>query len=344
MGTYNLYKVVGGNDVLQQNGIVAPPVNITGQPPGTAATWKLSYTNDSFVESLKASITVLTIPAAPTGHGLVGGSGLVTMNPGSSTGALTYHARYTTDGTPPSKSVGTLLAGVLNGAQITGLSDSTTVKIVYWAENASGQGLATAAVSAVTTAPQSYIVEAYFNVDDDRQGFINSSGANAVTVAGGEMYIPLYGMVYYPTGLTVQQNHFFEFVASVGATLRVATGESTSSFSAGAPGHVSSGVDMALYDSTGDDDWRGRMSVDIGAVLGTQIVTGPVWPDNTRVRVEKIWVSSKWTTKVYIDGSTTASITNVGTSSDAAIPKYILMAPENGAGCYISEFKAGLLP
>jgi hypothetical protein len=79
--------------------------------------------------------------SAPTGHSATVGDTFLTLDPGTSTGAVTFNAYYTLDLSTPTKTNGTKITGVIAGYQLTGLTNLVPVKIVYTAVNIDGESV-----------------------------------------------------------------------------------------------------------------------------------------------------------------------------------------------------------
>jgi len=77
--------------------------------------------------------TATTPLSPPAGSSLSAGNALVTLHPGTSTGAVSYNSYHTLNGTVPSKTNGTKTSGIIDGQQITDLTNGVEVKVVYTA-------------------------------------------------------------------------------------------------------------------------------------------------------------------------------------------------------------------
>jgi hypothetical protein len=104
-------------------------------------------------------VVVYSIPAvcvppnAPGGHYVQAGNAQITMYPGTAAGVLFYSVYYTSDGTTPSKTNGTLLAGVTSGQVLSGLINDTLYKFVFTASYAGCESEVSSVDTATPTAP-----------------------------------------------------------------------------------------------------------------------------------------------------------------------------------------------
>jgi cellulose 1,4-beta-cellobiosidase len=110
-------------------------------------------------ESIESSVDIATpiappdppaVPSAPTLHSVGAGNGYVNLFPGTSAGATSYNAYYTTDGTTPTTG-STKITGATGGQRLTA-TNGTTYKFVFTAVNATGESLVSTVDTAIPTA------------------------------------------------------------------------------------------------------------------------------------------------------------------------------------------------
>ena len=110
-------------------------------PKGTVA---------SDLAALTASSAGGQAPLAPTGHSVDAGDALVTMHPGTSTGATSYNAYWTDNGADPTKA-SNKITGVTDAQEHTTLTNDTLYKYVFTAVSSLGEGPVSSVVSATPT-------------------------------------------------------------------------------------------------------------------------------------------------------------------------------------------------
>lgn len=97
---------------------------------------------------------VLTPPNPPTGGYVTAGNAQVTLYPGTSTGkVLFYSTYYTSDGTVPTKTNGTQLAGVTAAQVLSSLTNGTTYRFCFTASSVNGESVCGATINATPAAP-----------------------------------------------------------------------------------------------------------------------------------------------------------------------------------------------
>lgn len=154
-----LLKIGEATGLPRWNGSAWPSSGIEGQtwtgatPPVDTAAYP--YWRD----------TSAMLLAAPTGHSLVRGNTLLVMHPGTSDGAMSYNAYWTSDGTVPSKTNGTKITGVVDSQEITGLTNGILIKIVYTAANLDGESPESTAISCTPSDSPFEVLPTYTEVD-----------------------------------------------------------------------------------------------------------------------------------------------------------------------------------
>lgn len=139
---------------------------------------------------------VLLPPNPPTPHSVAAGDAQVMLRPGTSSGALFYSAYYTSDGSTPSKTNGTLIAGVTDNQVLSGLSNGTTYKFVFTASNASGESVVSSVDSATPVAAPAPIPSAPTSI------LVTSLNASVTIYPGTSSGATSYNCYYTSDGST----------------------------------------------------------------------------------------------------------------------------------------------
>jgi hypothetical protein len=155
---YNCYWTSNGSTPSKANGTkiagIANAYVLTGLTDNV--TYKFIFTaTNADGESVESSVDVATpiappdppaVPSAPTLHSVGAGNGYINIFPGTSPGAISFNAYYTTDGSTPTTG-STKITGATGGQRFTA-TNGVTYKFVFTAVNATGESL----VSTVDTA------------------------------------------------------------------------------------------------------------------------------------------------------------------------------------------------
>jgi hypothetical protein len=149
VASYRIYRAGVRQTALEP--ITGTSRVIGGQTAGSTANWTVSAVDNEGLEGSQSSALAVLMIAAPPSITMTGGDGKVTLGRGTATGAASYNARYTTNGTTPTKTTGTLLTGIGAETDIT-VANGTTVKAVVWSVNNSGAGLASSVAEATAEA------------------------------------------------------------------------------------------------------------------------------------------------------------------------------------------------
>ena len=168
----------------------------TGLSAGTTY-YFIVTANNSVGESAASTQTAATtnaappaVPATPAGVTANGGANQVALSWAAVPGATSYNIFWaTTSGVTTS---GTRITVVSNSYVQTGLAASTTYYYIVTAENAAGQSVATAQVSAATNAPAVTIPAA-------PAGVTAAGGANQVTISWSAVSGATSYNIYYAT-------------------------------------------------------------------------------------------------------------------------------------------------
>jgi hypothetical protein len=137
------FSMVIRTDLLQYLVPTTPaPTPTTTPAPTTTPTPTTTKAGTTSGPTTISPSTTASVIAAPTGSNVTAGANSATLNPGVSTGALSYVAYYTTDGSTPSKTnyIGRFTSLVANmNSVMNGLTANVTFKFVFTAFTGTNQ-------------------------------------------------------------------------------------------------------------------------------------------------------------------------------------------------------------
>jgi hypothetical protein len=158
--SYNCYRTSNGSTPSKNNGVkIAGITNayVLGNLTNNVV-YKFVFTaTNADGESIESSVDIATpiappgvVPSPPTQHYLGAGNGYINIFPGTSSGATSYNAYYTTDGTTPTTG-STKITGATGGQRLTA-TNGLTYKFVFTAVNDTGESLVSTVDTVIPTA------------------------------------------------------------------------------------------------------------------------------------------------------------------------------------------------
>ncbi len=219
--------------------------------------------------------TVVISLIAPTGHSVAPGNTLNTLHPGTCSGATSYNAYWTSDGSTPSKTNGTKITGVADGQQHTGLNNGTAYKYVFTSQSSWGESAESGVDTATPEVPANGGVAFTDTFTGSNGAAPNTNYWNSPSISGADG----------ASTCNIQSNKLQMYLkSSSGASGIYLTAKETSGFPLWAANKsIEAKISFDLPE-TGAVDWTKRVGFKThGKVLTTSSVECSVYRGGTNV-------------------------------------------------------------